>query len=93
MDLGNTPKSKPSTLKTLQSRPSFGAKTDETYHQLELCEESRHLTIIYGTRGRMRYKRLNYGGQSAQDIFDKAMGNTIHGLDGVLHTEIPLIWV
>ena len=41
----------------------------------------------------MRYKRLNYGGQSAQDIFDKAMNNTIHGLDGVLHTEIPLIWV
>ena len=63
----------------------------EAYHQLKLCEESRHLTTYYGTRGRMRYKRLNYGGQSAQDIFDKAMDDTIHGLDVVLHIRDDFI--
>jgi hypothetical protein len=58
---------------------------NESYHQLELELESRHLTTFYGTDGRYRYKRLNYGTISAQDIFDKAMDDTIQGLDDVLH--------
>ena len=58
---------------------------NEGYHQLELDEFSRHLTTFYGTNSRMRYKRLNYGTISAQDIFDKAMDDTIEGLNGVLH--------
>jgi hypothetical protein len=57
----------------------------EAYHQLELEANSRHLTTFFGTTGRLRYKRLNYGTVSAQDIFDKAMDDTIHGLQGVLH--------
>ena len=58
---------------------------NEAYHQLELEEESRYLTTFYGTRGRLRYKRLNYGPKSSQDIFDKAMDDTITGLNGVTH--------
>ena len=58
---------------------------NEAYHQLELDPVSRHMTTFHGTTGRMRYTRLNYGTISAQDIFDKAMDDTIHGLTGVLH--------
>ncbi len=48
-------------------------------------ESSRDLTTFYGTSGRLRYRRLNYGTISAQDIFDRALDDTIQGLDGVLH--------
>ena len=58
---------------------------NEAYHQLELAEESRHMTTFYGTQGRLRYKRLNFGTISAQDIFDKAVDDTIQGLTGVVH--------
>ncbi|KAK2563381.1 hypothetical protein P5673_013077 [Acropora cervicornis] len=34
---------------------------NEGYHQLELDEDSRHLTTVYGTDCKMRYTRLNYG--------------------------------
>ena len=64
---------------------------NEGYHQLELDEFSRHLTTFYGTYSRMRYKRLNYGTISAQDIFDKAMDDTIEGLNGVLHIRDDFI--
>ena len=58
---------------------------NEGYHQVELDEDSRHPTAFYGTACIMRYTRLNYGTISAQDIFDKAMDDTIALLNGVLH--------
>ena len=64
---------------------------NEGYHQLELDEDSRHLTTFYGTDCKMRYTRLNYGTISAQDIFDKAMDDTIAGLNGVLHIRDDFI--
>jgi len=64
---------------------------NEGYHQLELDESSRHMTTFYGTECKMRYTRLNYGTISAQDIFDKAMDDTIAGLDGVLHIRDDFI--
>ncbi len=64
---------------------------NEGYHQLELEENSRHLTTFYGSRQKMRYTRLNYGTISAQDIFDKTMDDTIEGLDGVLHIRDDFI--
>lgn len=39
----------------------------------------------------MRCTRLNYGTISAQDIFDKAMDDTIEGLDGFLHIRDDFI--
>ena len=33
----------------------------------------------------MRYKRLNYGTNSAEDIFNKAMDDTIAARNGVFH--------
>jgi len=64
---------------------------NEGYHQLELDDDSRHLTTFYGTDCKMRYTRLNYGTISAQDIFDKAMDDTIAGLNGVLHIRDDFI--
>ena len=34
---------------------------------------------------RLRYKRLNFSTISAQDIFDKAVDDTIQGLQAVVH--------
>ena len=64
---------------------------NEGYHQLELHENSRHLATFYGKDCKMRYTRLNYGTISAQDIFDKAMDDTIAGLNGVLHIREDFI--
>ena len=64
---------------------------NEAYHQLELEQSSRHLTTFYGTSTRLRYTRLNYGTISAQDIFDKAIDDTITGLNGVLHIRDDFI--
>ena len=52
----------------------------EGCHQLELDEFIRRLTTFYETS-----TRLNYGTISAQDIFGKAMNDTIQGLNGVLY--------
>ena len=64
---------------------------NEGYHQLELDEDSRHMTTLYGTKHKIRYTRLNYGTISSQYIFDKAMGDTVAGLDGVLHIRDDFI--
>ena len=58
---------------------------NEVYHQLELEQSSRHITTFYGTSTQLRYTRLNYGTISALDIFDKAINDTITGLNGLLH--------
>ena len=59
---------------------------NEAYHQIKLDESSHKMTMFYSIFGRLRYKRLNYGPISPQDIFfDKAIDDTIHGLSGVLH--------
>ena len=40
----------------------------EAYNQFVLSEKSRNITAFYGPDGLYRYKRLNYGTKSAQDI-------------------------
>ena len=40
----------------------------EAYNQFELSPESRNITTFYGPDGLYRYKRLNYGTKSSQDI-------------------------
>ena len=64
---------------------------NEAYHQTEFEENSRHITTFYGTDRRLRYKRLNFGSISSQDIFDKATDDTIQGLKGVLHIRDDFI--
>ena len=70
----------------LEGATVFGVlDMNDGYHQLELDEGSRHLTTFYGTECKMRYTRLNHGTISAQDIFNKAMDDTIAGLNDVAH--------
>ena len=64
---------------------------NEAYHQIELAKESRHLTTFYGVGGRLRYRRLNYGTISSQDIFDRCVDDTIRGLKGVVHIRDDFI--
>ena len=64
---------------------------NEAYHQLEMDNESRHMTTFYGVNGKKRYTRRNYGTISAQDIFDKAMDDTVGDIDGVLHIRDDFI--
>ena len=64
---------------------------NEGYYQPELDESNRHITTFYGTECKMRYIRLNYVTISAQDIFDKAMDDTISGLQGELYMRDDFI--
>ena len=52
----------------------------EAYHQFELTPESRNITAFYGPEGLLRYKRLNYGTKSAQDILQIEMQNMLSGI-------------
>ena len=56
-----------------------------------LTKQAADGTDFCGTDCKMRYTRLNYGTISAQDIFDKAMDDTITGLNGVLHIRDDFI--
>ena len=52
----------------------------EAYHQIVLSESSRHITTFYGPDGLYRYKRLNYGTKSAQDILQTQMQKMLSGI-------------
>ena len=52
----------------------------EAYHQLELTPESRNITTFYGPDALYRYKRLNFGTKSAQDILQIEMQNLLAGI-------------
>ena len=52
------------------------------YHQLELHEESRYITTFSTHCGLRRYKRLNFGINSAAEIFQNAIRNCVHDIPG-----------
>ena len=52
----------------------------EAYHQFVLDEQSRNITTFYGPDGLYRYKRLNYGTKSAQDIPQLEMHKMLSGI-------------
>ena len=52
----------------------------EAYHQFELTPESRNITTFYGPDGLYRYKRLNFGTKSAQDILQIEMQHMLAGI-------------
>lgn len=55
----------------------------QSYHQLELAPESRTLTTFTTHAGLYRYKRLNYGTNSAAEIFQHTLSQVLKGLTGV----------
>ena len=61
------------------------------YHQLVLAEESRSITTFVTHKGLMRYKRLNFGTSSANEIFQHAIAKQIADIDGVLNISDDLV--
>ena len=54
------------------------------YHQLSLAPESRYITTFATHKGLRRYTRLNFGTNSASEIFQNAISEQIHDIPGVL---------
>ena len=53
----------------------------EAYNQFVLSEESRNMTAFYGPDGLYRFKRLNYGTKSAQDIMQIELRKILAGIE------------
>ncbi|CAB3983099.1 Retrovirus-related Pol poly, partial [Paramuricea clavata] len=63
----------------------FFTKLDLTqaYHQLELSPSSRHIRTFVTHTGAYRFKRLNYGTNSAAEIFQRTLQQVLQGIKGV----------
>ncbi len=57
------------------------------YHQLELAEESRHITTFSTHAGLYRYKRLFFGVTSAAEIFQNIIQSILSDIDGVINAS------
>ena len=64
-----------SDFKAEMNGSKYFSKIDlkQAYHQLELTEESRYITTFSTHEGLFRYKRLNYGTNSAAEIFQNIL--------------------
>ncbi|XP_064462921.1 uncharacterized protein K02A2.6-like [Ornithodoros turicata] len=61
------------------------------YHQLELAEDSRHITTFSAHCGIYRYKRLNFGISSAAEVFQEVIRQVINGVEGVINASDDII--
>ena len=60
------------------------------FHQLELDEESKGITTFSNHVGLRRYCRLNFGTNSAPEIFHEELRKKLEGIPGVrnIHDDI-----
>ncbi|XP_028411669.1 uncharacterized protein K02A2.6-like [Dendronephthya gigantea] len=63
----------------------------QAYHQLELTEESRYITTFSTHEGLFRYKRLNYGTNSAPEIFQNILQQHLSDICGVKNIADDII--
>lgn len=65
----------------------FFSKIDLTagYHQLELHPDSRYITTFSTHIGMFRYKRLNFGINSASEIFQNVIRQLIADIPGTIN--------
>ncbi|CAB4039287.1 Hypothetical predicted protein [Paramuricea clavata] len=61
------------------------------YHQLLLAEESTCITTFVTHKGLRRYKRLNFGTNSASELFQKVIHDQIHGTPGAINISDDVI--
>ena len=61
------------------------------YHQIELDEQSRYITTFATHVGLKRYTRLNYGTNSAAEIFDNLIRQLISDISGTLNVADDII--
>ena len=63
----------------------------QAYHQLELAEESRFITTFSMHEGLFRYKRLNYGTNSAAETFQNILQCNLSDIRGVKNIADDII--
>ena len=61
------------------------------YHQLSLSRESRYITTFATHKGLKRYTRLNFGTNSASEIFQKIVNEQIRDIPGALNISDDVI--
>ena len=61
------------------------------YHQLVLAQESRYITTFVTHEGLRRYTRLNFGTNSASEIFQNAVCEQIKDIPGALNISDDII--
>ena len=63
----------------------------QAYHQLELKEERRYITTFSTHEGLFRYKRLNYGTNSAPELFQNILQQNLSDIRGVKNIADDII--
>ena len=61
------------------------------YHQVPLAQESRYITTFATHQGLWRYTRLNFGTNSASEIFQKTIQDQLRGITGALNISDDVI--
>lgn len=61
------------------------------FHQIELDEESRQITMFVAHRGLYRYKRLMFGITSAPEKYQKIVSDVLQGCEGVTNIADDVI--
>ena len=62
------------------------------YHQLSLAPESRYITTFATHKGlTRRYKRLNFGTNSASELFQQVIHDRIHDISGAVNISDDVI--
>ncbi|CAB4020398.1 Transposon Tf2-9 poly [Paramuricea clavata] len=61
------------------------------YHQLSLAEESRHITTFVTHKGLYRYKKLNFGTNSASEIFQHVISEQIRYIPNAINISDDII--
>ena len=61
------------------------------YHQIPLAKESRHITTFVKHKGLHRYTRLNFGKNSASEIFQHIISEQLRGIEGALNISDDVI--
>ena len=72
---------------------SYFSKLDLSsgYHQLELDEESRDITTFVTHKGLKRFTRLNFGTNSASEIFQNVIQTTFQNIEGCLNVSDDIL--
>ena len=61
------------------------------YHQLTLAKESRYITTFATHKGLWRYTRLNFGTNSASEIFQKTIQDQLRDIPGSINISDDVI--
>ncbi len=61
------------------------------YHQIPLAPESRHITTFVTHKGLRRYTRLNFGTNSASEIFQNIISQQLRDIPGAFNISDDVV--